>query len=268
MVFPLGTSNLQIKRGFTLVELLIVLSIIALLLALIMPAFGLARSYALRIVCQAYLHQWGIAFGEYALGNNDFYPHIDSRDRSKDLADEFGWVQVIPPIIKERPFYDYPYGQRPDVGTFFQCPAARLAPLSSYGYPIVRDGFFSYAMNSCLELDMNCYEPDDIPGGNNMPPFLQTTLICHPSRVIMLFDQLLDPSLGYNGKLVNDSAGEHCGSYPKDFSARHARPGSILGGSILYCDYHVEWRDTVWKSHWPDDLKAPPRNDRDWYPYP
>ena len=263
----MGTSNLQIKRGFTLVEMLIVLSIIAVLLGLIMPAFGLARSYALRIVCQANLRQWGIGFEEYATDNDGFFPNIDGPDRHTEPID-VAWVDKIPPLWNEKPYNDYPYGQRPGVGTIFQCPAARLSPPGEYGYPIVRNGFFSYAMNSCLELDKYCYEPADLRGGNNMPPFLQTTLICHPSRVILLFDQLLDPSLGYNGKLVNDSAGQHCGSYPKDFSARHARAGGTLGGSILYCDYHVEWKDTVWKSHWPDDLKAPPRNDRDWYPYP
>ena len=101
-----------------------------------------------------------------------------------------------------------------------------------------------------------------------MPSFLNTAKICHPVGVILLFDQLLDPRKGYGGEKLNRSAGRYCGSYPKAFSARHAKPGGLLGGSILYCDYHVEWTETVWKPEWPDDLEVPPRDDLDWYPYP
>ena len=43
---------------------------------------------------------------------------------------------------------------------------------------------------------------------------------------------------------------------------------SALGGSILFCDYHVEWAESVWKDHWPADLEVPPRDDPDWFPYP
>ena len=39
-------------------------------------------------------------------------------------------------------------------------------------------------------------------------------------------------------------------------------------GSTLFCDYHVEWRESVWKRHWPEDLEVPPRSDQDWFPYP
>jgi len=121
-------------------------------------------------------------------------------------------------------------------------------------------------MNSCLELDANCWRaPGD--GGVPMPSFLDTTKVENTARCILLFDQLLDPRKGYGGGTRNRSAGKYCGSYPKAFSARHARGRSALGGSILYCDYHVAWVDTVWKPEWPPDLEVPPRDDPDWFPY-
>ena len=124
-------------------------------------------------------------------------------------------------------------------------------------------------MNSCLELDKNCWPPYGYEGSDwDMPSFLKITIIKNPSRVVLLFDQLLDPEKGYGGKIENPSAGEHCGSYPKAFSARHAKRGGLLGGSILYCDYHAQWKESVWKADWPDDLEVPPRDDLDWYPYP
>jgi len=83
----------------------------------------------------------------------------------------------------------------------------------------------------------------------------------------LLFDQLLDPRLGYDGQEKYGNAGKYCGSYPKAFSARHARSGEKIGGSLLYCDTHVEWKPSVWKEDWPADIEVPPRNDYNWYPY-
>jgi prepilin-type N-terminal cleavage/methylation domain-containing protein len=69
-------------RGFTLVELLAVLAIMALLCAMLMPALHRARSAAWQTVCQSRLRQWGVAFAAYAAENSGFYPHTDGRDRS------------------------------------------------------------------------------------------------------------------------------------------------------------------------------------------
>ncbi len=261
-------------RGVSLVELLVVISIIALVTALMMPALSRGKAIARQTLCQSQLRQWGTVFSAYA-SETDYYPHIDGLDRQgdgkpalpKDWADYFGWVDVLPPLMGEKRRREYGPWEHPQGGTIFQCPSARLAPEQQYTYRPRRNGFFSYAMNSCLELDENCWHhPEDTKWP--MPSFLRTSLIRSPSRVILLFDQLLDPTCGYGGNQAYGNAGKHCGSYPKSFSARHARPGGALGGSILYCDYHVEWKESVWKSEWPDDLEVPPRDDPDWYPYP
>lgn len=269
--------------GFTLIELLVVISIISLLMGILMPALSRSRAIAKETVCQSRLRQWGIAFEMYAVENNGFYPHIDGRDRTgpddlsanptpEELADcYFGWVDVLPPLMGEIPWRDHDFWEYPDKDTIFQCPSAKLLPREFYNQDRERFGFFSYAMNSCLELDGNCWKPYGWPKGDwswQMPSFLNAGLIRSPSRVVLLFDQLLDPRLGYNGEHLNRSAGQYCGSYPRAFSARHAKPNGLLGGFILYCDYHVQWQESVWKEDWPDDLEVPPRDDADWYPYP
>ena len=244
-----------------------VISIVALLMAILMPTLQRARKQGRAVVCQSHLKQWGVLFEMYAADNGGVYPHCDGRDRGKGPADEFGWVDVLPPLIGRRPWRDHPWREKPGVGTFFQCASAELAPDGHYAYNTRIHGFFSYAMNSCLELDENCWRaPGD--GGVAMPSFLQSEWIVRPQQVVLLFDQLLKPRLGYDGKLTCRSAGRYCGSYPKAFSARHALRDGGLGGSILYCDNHVEWTASVWKDHWPADLEVPPRDDTNWFPYP
>ena len=61
-------------RGFTLVELLVVLSIIALLIALLLPALAGARDVARRASCGSNLRQLGIGFNAYAVDYDGLLP--------------------------------------------------------------------------------------------------------------------------------------------------------------------------------------------------
>jgi prepilin-type N-terminal cleavage/methylation domain-containing protein/prepilin-type processing-associated H-X9-DG protein len=63
------------KGGFTLVELLVVISIIALLLAVLMPALSKVREQGKAVVCSSRLRQLGLACELYRQAyNNNFFP--------------------------------------------------------------------------------------------------------------------------------------------------------------------------------------------------
>lgn len=65
-------------RGFSLIELLVAIAIIALLVSILLPALAMARAAGRQVVCMSNLHQLGIARSTYG---SDF----------KDLIATFSW---------------------------------------------------------------------------------------------------------------------------------------------------------------------------------
>ncbi|MEP0843010.1 MAG: prepilin-type N-terminal cleavage/methylation domain-containing protein [Phycisphaerae bacterium] len=57
------------RRGFTLIEVLVVVAIIALLIAILIPTLARARDVARRSVCAGRLHNMGVAVYQYAVNN-------------------------------------------------------------------------------------------------------------------------------------------------------------------------------------------------------
>ncbi len=70
------TRKQKTRRAFTLVELLVVVSIIALLIAILLPSLKRARNQAKDVKCRANMHQIGISVNYYSADNQDRLPLI------------------------------------------------------------------------------------------------------------------------------------------------------------------------------------------------
>ncbi len=68
------SSPVRRTKGFTLVELLVVIGIIALLISILLPSLNKARETANRAKCASNLHQIGLAILLYQQDNKQLYP--------------------------------------------------------------------------------------------------------------------------------------------------------------------------------------------------
>jgi prepilin-type N-terminal cleavage/methylation domain-containing protein/prepilin-type processing-associated H-X9-DG protein len=109
------------KKAFTLVELLVVIGIIALLIALLLPAMHVAQEQSRSVVCLSNLRQMGLAAHQYAaafrgsfpiayytIGVNewDFTQVIDPTTGQKSIRPGILWQGKGTTRIEQCPSYD------------------------------------------------------------------------------------------------------------------------------------------------------------------
>jgi prepilin-type N-terminal cleavage/methylation domain-containing protein len=89
-------------HAFTLVELLVVIGIIAVLVAILLPALNRAREQANLIDCQSRLRQMGQALGIYVTEHQGYLPYGDVR---YDPTSTTPWMAGIQPSSNEFSWY-------------------------------------------------------------------------------------------------------------------------------------------------------------------
>jgi prepilin-type N-terminal cleavage/methylation domain-containing protein len=133
------------RRGFTLVELLVVIGIVTVLAAMLLPGLARTKEKSRTGRCLGNLRQWGIAFRMYADDNEDFLPRrgqgvqvLFQIDRGED------WFNALPPYFGLLPYQQLVAGNNKPAAraqSVFICPTA-IDPGANY--------FLPYGMNMNL----------------------------------------------------------------------------------------------------------------------
>jgi prepilin-type N-terminal cleavage/methylation domain-containing protein len=88
------------RRGFTLVELLVVITIIAILIALLLPAVQAAREAARQMRCSNNLKQIGLALHGYATASGSRFPPANNG------YGKHAGLSLLLPFLEQQPLYD------------------------------------------------------------------------------------------------------------------------------------------------------------------
>ncbi|HEY1686736.1 MAG TPA: prepilin-type N-terminal cleavage/methylation domain-containing protein [Tepidisphaeraceae bacterium] len=121
------------RAAFTLVELLVVIGIIALLIAMLLPAMNRAREQAKRTACLSNLHQIDLAYRIYASEHNDCYPiGWGGHEQFNYVIDDPRDATTPPTFMTYGVLYEAGLIKNPQV---MYCPS-QTHPLASYNTPL------------------------------------------------------------------------------------------------------------------------------------
>ena len=86
-------------RGFTLIEILVVVSVIALLAAILLPVIMMIQNRARETQCKASLRSMGVGLHQYVHFWDDYYPYYGGHRTPWDPNMYFTWRDIITPFI-------------------------------------------------------------------------------------------------------------------------------------------------------------------------
>src|ERR1700760_4020079 len=87
-----GQANGRRLKGFTLVELLVVIGIIALLISILLPSLNKARKAAYTLKCQSNMKQIAMAMIQYIGDNKGHFPFTAVAPGGATRPYRDGWV--------------------------------------------------------------------------------------------------------------------------------------------------------------------------------
>ena len=184
-------------RGFTLVELLVVIAVVAMLIGILLPGLGKARARARATECLSRARDLGAATGSHLDSNREVFPRSQ---HSAGAHDELAWEQVYHAYFAGTEYpraTDAPWWN--DASFWRVCNKHYKCPFDRRQSPMYRDGFpfpmpaLSFGLNVYFELRAQEIDPDR--WGSMRAPIYRS-LCCVPApHATVLFGELKDTNL-------------------------------------------------------------------------
>jgi prepilin-type N-terminal cleavage/methylation domain-containing protein/prepilin-type processing-associated H-X9-DG protein len=218
------SSATRRPTGFTLIEILVVIGIIALLMALLLPALERAREHANVVRCATHLQQIGQSLALYANENRGDYPRT---------------IYV--------PGAPLTQGTSPAAADPFQAGGPAPNDVTAAIFLLIRTQGLAPKILTCPYNDVNTFEPDRAPnlatrsnftdyrknlGYSYANPYPNAAAVVAGYRLTARMNPAFAVAADLNSGRIDAKTGE----------SENSKSHEDGGQNVLFADGHVDWK--------------------------